>query len=286
MDEKDAVSKVVLKEVARFVKAGVLSRNAGGFVKNLLFRGDVRLSFIARRFMNNKINELQLYEQLHDLIQVESNVLFDRVFERCTLADAKLLSREERTNKDLLTTSSLTYGEIDYGSFYKIMKRLGPCRDLKFYDLGSGTGRAIIESRLMADFKSIRGIEILNGLHNAAEQIVQDFNSDAGDVGYKHNLAYQDAGDMGVVEGSILDLDWTDGDIIFANSTCFSPELIDKISSLGEGLRPGAIVITFTKGLTSTAFELLDKTRLKMSWGPATVYIHRRRALGAYETAL
>lgn len=39
---------------------------------------------------------------------------------------------------------------------------------------------------------------------------------------------------------------------------------------MAERLRPGAIVVTFTKGLASQKFELLDKNRYRMSWGPAT----------------
>ena len=45
-----------------------------------------------------------------------------------------------------------------------------------------------------------------------------------------------------------------------------------------EKLKPGAIVVTFTKGMTNTpgTFELLERKRYRMSWGPATVFIHRR----------
>ncbi|CAN0100000.1 unnamed protein product, partial [Hapterophycus canaliculatus] len=38
------------------------------------------------------------------------------------------------------------------------------------------------------------------------------------------------------------------------------------------------MVVTFTKGLDSSAFEILSKRAFGMSWGPATVFIHRRRA--------
>lgn len=41
-------------------------------------------------------------------------------------------------------------------------------------------------------------------------------------------------------------------------------------------LKAGAIFVTFTKGLNSPHFEVLDRRRYKMSWGPATVFIHRR----------
>ena len=43
-----------------------------------------------------------------------------------------------------------------------------------------------------------------------------------------------------------------------------------KMSKMAEGLKPGAIFVTFTKGLNSNAFEILERKRCKMSWGPAT----------------
>ena len=42
------------------------------------------------------------------------------------------------------------------------------------------------------------------------------------------------------------------------------------MSKMAEGLKPGAIFVTFTKGLNSNAFEILERKRCKMSWGPAT----------------
>jgi hypothetical protein len=46
---------------------------------------------------------------------------------------------------------------------------------------------------------------------------------------------------------------------------------------MAKALKPGAIFVTFTKGLNlSRHFEVLERKRYKMSWGPATVFIHRR----------
>ncbi|CAM9922769.1 unnamed protein product, partial [Ectocarpus sp. 13 AM-2016] len=73
---------------------------------------------------------------------------------------------------------------------------------------------------------------------------------------------------------------WSDGDCVFANSTCFPEDLMDALARQAEELKPGSIVVTFTKGLDSTAFEVLSKRRFEMSWGPATVFIHRRRLDG------
>ncbi len=71
-------------------------------------------------------------------------------------------------------------------------------------------------------------------------------------------------------KGSFLDYDWSDGDVIFANSTCFDDQLMESMSEQAEKLKPGAFFVTFTKGLTSKAFELLERKRYRMSWGPAT----------------
>jgi hypothetical protein len=41
-----------------------------------------------------------------------------------------------------------------------------------FYDLGSGTGKAVFAARFVCDFARCIGIEILDGLHKQAASIV------------------------------------------------------------------------------------------------------------------
>ena len=48
-------------------------------------------------------------------------------------------------------------------------------------------------------------------------------------------------------EGSFLDFDWSDGDVVFANSTCFDDELMMDMSKKAEKLKAGALIVTFTK---------------------------------------
>jgi hypothetical protein len=55
---------------------------------------------------------------------------------------------------------------------------------------------------------------------------------------------------------SFLDYDWSDGDVVFANSTCFTEQLMVSLALQGESLKPGAFLITFTKGLDSKAFKV------------------------------
>lgn len=55
---------------------------------------------------------------------------------------------------------------------------------------------------------------------------------------------------MKFIHGNALDLslcDWTDGDVVFANSTCFDDGLMLKLASAATAMRKGSIFITLTK---------------------------------------
>jgi hypothetical protein len=64
---------------------------------------------------------------------------------------------------------------------------------------------------------------------------------------------------------SFLSTDWSDGDVVFANSTCFEDDLVANLAEQAERLKPGALFITFTKALGSDAFEILERKRYRMS---------------------
>ena len=74
---------------------------------------------------------------------------------------------------------------------------------------------------------------------------------------------------MEFYHGSITDLslkDWTDGDVVLANSTCFDDSLMQEIDTLAIGLRTGAYIITLSKRLSDVYFDLIEEVRLAMSW--------------------
>jgi len=81
-----------------------------------------------------------------------------------------------------------------------------------------------------------------------------------------------------IVCGDFIQYDWSDASFIFANSTCFTPELMTALSQKAEELKPGTFFITFTKRLPnlSNNWELRDGFRRLMSWGIATIYIHKK----------
>lgn len=80
-------------------------------------------------------------------------------------------------------------------------------------------------------------------------------------------------------QGDMTDLsvkDWSDGDIIFANSTCFDDALMHLIAEKAVVLKKGTIFITLTKKVPSQHFKVLEHQLYQMSWGGATVFISQK----------
>lgn len=256
-------------------KSGILTLKGRNFLKTCFLRGDERILFTLRRYFENKITFYEFCGLLNEsIILAESRNFFNCIYSNCSLEEAKKLSRNERTEKNLKSTS-LTYGEIEYDAFYQILCKL-PKKGVNnniFYDLGSGSGRAVMAAALTNDYKKIIGIEVLTNLHHVATKVLNDFNTNEfKDLLYALNTnGRRNITDVQLLEGSIIDYDWSDGDVVFANSTCFDSELMDSITKKATQLKPGAFVITFTKELHMekypSYFELLEKIKYKMSWG-------------------
>ena len=67
-----------------------------------------------------------------------------------------------------------------------------------------------------------------------------------------------------------------DGDIVFANSTCFSRDLMNSIAVKAGKLKSGSIIITLTQQLNNPELKMFKERQFAMSWGPATAYFHVR----------
>ena len=167
---------------------------------------------------------------------------------------------------------------------YEYIKRLYPdlINEGVFYDLGSGTGKPVIAMSLMQSFKKLIGIEFLENLHKYSLKIKDDYYKtiNAKFEANKTLLNIYKPNDIDYINGDFLKQNWEDATIMFANSTCFSAELIDKIAAkANQECKSGTIIITFTKKLSklNTDWEIKDGFRRLMTWGIATIYIHRRK---------
>ena len=158
----------------------------------------------------------------------------------------------------------------------------GSIRDGNFYDLGSGLGKAVIAMSLLHHFKKLIGIEFLENLFKLSLGVKQNYDKSIGDKfdNYKQLFNFESPNQIEFLQGDFLKHTWEDTSIIFANSTCFTLNMMNNIANkANKECKPGTIIITFTKRLTnlSADWELRDGFRRLMTWGIATIYIHRRK---------
>ena len=60
--------------------------------------------------------------------------------------------------------------------------------------------------------------------------------------------------------------DWSDGDIVFVNCTCFHAELLEEMQEMAKRLKRGSYFISLTYDIVSPEFEVISELRLPMSW--------------------
>ena len=134
---------------------------------------------------------------------------------------------------------------------------------------------------MIHSFRNYIGIEFLENLHNIGLTIKDKFDENLQIFSEENpNLVPKFTFNQNIelVCGDFLSMDWSDASFLFANSTCFSPDLMQSLSKKAEELPIGAIFITFTKKLPYLPenWEVNNGFRRLMSWGIATVYVHRK----------
>jgi hypothetical protein len=175
------------------------------------------------------------------------------------------LSRLARTNQDAF---EYTYGEIDFLSFIALISLIQPTPTTRFYDLGSGTGKAVIACGLVFDMQAYYGIELFDGLHQAAIKVQEQLIRQAD---YMKNIEK-----MHFICRNFLSTDLTQASLIFINSTAlFGPTweaLNEKL--IVESAKNTVIITTSKRLLKSPKFILIRTTQLVVNFGIVMAYIH------------
>lgn len=191
--------------------------------------------------------------------------------------DGRALSLKGREEKEL-KSKSFVYGEVVPESFYEVISEADPQPGSIFYDLGAGTGKAIILAHLLFDFSETIGIELLDTLYEASAQVLERFKKEI-EPTLDPKLAKKK---LTLLHGSFLDIDFKNADLIFINSTCFQEDLMALLEPKLEEIRPHAQVITLSKTLKSPAFHQYKHKMYEFSWGQATAFFHRKRMWKVY----
>jgi ubiquinone/menaquinone biosynthesis C-methylase UbiE len=142
-----------------------------------------------------------------------------------------------------------------------------------FYDLGSGTGKAVILAAAHGPFKRCTGIDIVEDLTQSAQATADRYHIE---IKPQFGDAKKDQ-QVNFIHGDMFEQDLSDGDIFFTHCTCFDDAMMDRMSKKLEECKPGTRVVTVTKGLTSPEFELTQTTPFRMAWGEATLCFYKRK---------
>ena len=153
-----------------------------------------------------------------------------------------------------------------------------------FYDLGSGTGKGILAASLCFPFEKCSGIEFLEGLNNIAQEMINQYNETFPEIFETNKRVFENFEKIPSLfcsQGDFLKHTYEDASLILANSTCFNSELMASIGAKLElECKPGTIAVTFSKELQglSKDWEIRKPFKRLMSWGIASIYVHKRKA--------
>lgn len=239
---------------------------------------------------NANINHLMdLFNKLEvagkNRAQAMLNPLFDDdcMNEAHQIANATSVKTGDVRNKG--EGRNFVYGEIEYEAFSAVLDvaMVGLKRKCKFVDLGAGLGKACLWVAMTTAFDEVLGIEIIDDLVTKSHKMLSKFQKNLDKKDMKLGSRKFD-----LIQGDFLsdEHEWEEADLIFANSTCFTEDLMMKLSVKSQACKPGTRFITFTASLDSPYWKVIYKQQLAMSWGPATVFVHLRLSSEEVQTIL
>ncbi|CEG58283.1 MULTISPECIES: hypothetical protein [Legionella] len=174
----------------------------------------------------------------------------------------------------LIQNKEFIYGEIDFLSFYTILERTFPSTKDVFYDLGSGSGKAVLSAILFFNVNKSIGIELLPPLYEQSntqlEKAIQQFQKHDDEKEYLPQMEH-----VQFFNDSFSHYDFGDADIIYVAATCLSDPTWNELISKMAGLKPGSRIIVTTRMIHHEQFESIYQGVELMSWGLCPVRIYK-----------
>ena len=212
---------------------------------------------------------LELHEKFKNL-----EIYFNKFYPDEILEKAKNEAKIESESKKFVKENFI-YGEVNFRSISYILlylKYVYGIKDGYFFDLGSGTGRAIIGAALTYPFSKFIGIELLTTLYNTSIEIKKSFIRECTE---------EKKPEIEFINGDFLKQDLSNASVIFINSTTFNDKLLgDLAMKFNEECEKGCLVVNTTMELSKldkNKWEFLPYFRRYMSWGIATINVYRRK---------
>lgn len=181
------------------------------------------------------------------------------------------VSRLGKEAAGLTEDKAFTYGEIAFDTFPQILAHANATPGT-FYDLGSGTGKAVIITALLGAFKKVRGIELVPELVEESNRILTRFTT-----GIAPLMATEEpVPDVAIIQSDFFLYDWSDADCVFVQGTCMPNDIIKQLTKKFEALKSGTKIIIASSFLPSSILRLVETINYKLGWGEATIYFYER----------
>ena len=193
-------------------------------------------------------------------------------FERLYSGIAGYEVSHRQRQRDNLDDRSLIYGEVLPEGFHQLLVQANVPAGGVFYDLGSGTGKAIVLAALLGSFSRLIGAEFLSDLVETSRSVLARFDAEV-----RPTLAPEQQGQrIELISSDLLSINFSDADLVFTHSTCFESKLLEAMGQKMVDLKKGAKVIGIGRRIPSDHLNLLSRTTIALDWGSTFGVLYER----------
>ncbi|OGT58083.1 MAG: hypothetical protein A3F43_04225 [Gammaproteobacteria bacterium RIFCSPHIGHO2_12_FULL_42_10] len=222
----------------------------------------------AKKTLENQLKNHPNYKRLKKI-----EALFNQLYKR---SYANFSSYSDRKNFNI-KSNEFIYGEIDFLSFFSILKKTNPQPGEVFYDLGSGSGKAVFAAALCFELSESLGIELLPALFKKSNRQLERVKT----LILHHDRDFSDTylariASIHFFNENILHHDYSNADILYIAATCFSEETWNKLIAQFACLKSGTRIIVTSKSIHNQQFVSIHSHAELMSWGLCTVNIYKK----------
>lgn len=221
--------------------------------------------FIATLFFyyHKKRKLRRIWQWQHSLNLEKHQQVFHQLYHEINGFRLSYLARQKQD------AIEFTYGEIEFLPFIALLSLVKPDCDTVFYDLGSGTGKAVLACAMVYPVHQSIGVEILPELYQSACTQSQQLATNPDYLEAVKKIEF--------ISGDFLEVDLSQATLIFINSTTMFGCVWEKLCARLNDLPQLNTVITTSKSLISNNFLPVNCTKIQMSWGVVDAFIHIRK---------
>jgi len=134
------------------------------------------------------------------------------------------------TKEKLGSDMAAVYGELSPFSLVAMLNCMSAEAGQRFYDLGCGTGKAVLLAGLLG--LSATGIEIIKERYDTACAALENLKAQV-----KHGCE-----EIRLLHADVLEVDFCDADIVYSHNLTWPPDVLQKVAQMAAGLRKGSLV--------------------------------------------